>query len=465
MKKDNLYRIYTALFMGVCLVPAICTPFVKGDASKEKRELAKFPSFTKEGKLNTDFFDEFETYFSENFAFRQQLVNADSRVKSTLVKTSANNDVIVGKDGWLYYSETLDDFRRTDTLSQTNINSISYNMQVIEDYCSSRGADFLFFSTPNKNTLYPENMPYNYIQTDNESNLERLSEKLSGKEFFVDMKSELENLNSATALYHKTDTHWNNFGAYAAHTILMNRLGKSSCGTGNGWYTANDRLGDLAAMLYPAEDAKDMQLHNDYEFKYEYTSRFKGLDDISITTANSNAEGNLLMFRDSFGEAILPYMAEQFATAEFSRAVPYNFMNVKVGDTVVLEIVERNLGNLLDTAPVMEAPILPIKDIEAENGNPWGTTIKKRKANGMTHIYGTVPESFIRSENYTFAFEIEGTLYEAFNIFEKELLEGFEYSPYGYSFYIPESIDTASMKMIVLNENAGAVSAQFLTEG
>jgi hypothetical protein len=275
--------------MGVCLVPAICTPFVKGDASKEKRELAKFPSFTKEGKLNTDFFDEFETYFSENFAFRQQLVNADSRVKSTLVKTSANDDVIVGKDGWLYYSETLDDFRRTDTLSQTNINSIAYNMQVIEDYCSSRGADFLFFSTPNKNTLYPENMPYNYIQTDNESNLERLTEKLSGKEFFVDMKSELENLNSPTPLYHKTDTHWNNFGAYAAHTILMNRLGKSSCGTGNGWYTANDRLGDLAAMLYPAEDAKDMQLHNDYEFKYEYTSRFKGLDDISITTANSNA--------------------------------------------------------------------------------------------------------------------------------------------------------------------------------
>ena len=82
----------------------------------------------------------------------------------------------------------------------------------------------------------------------------------------------------------------------------------------------------------------------------------------------------------------------------------------------------------------------------------------------MTHIYGTVPEGFIRSENYTFAFEIEGTLYEAFNIFEKELLEGFDYSPYGYSFYIPESIDTASMKMIVLNENAGAVSAQFLTD-
>ncbi len=464
MKKDNFYRIYTAAFIGICLVPVVCTPFFKGDASKEKRELAKFPSFIHEGKINTNFFDEFESYFSENFAFRQQLVNADGRLKSALTRTSADDDVIVGKDGWLYYSETVSDFQRINTLESGEINAIANNLRIIDKYCESRGADFIFFAAPNKNTLYPENMPYNYIQADRKSNLENLTETLSADDFYMDMKSQLEALNSSTALYHKTDTHWNNFGAYAAHTMLMNKLGKGSCGTGSGWYTANDRLGDLAAMLYPAENAKDMQLHNDYEYAYTYTSRFRGLDDVSITTANSEAEGNLIMFRDSFGEAILPYMAEQFATAEFSRALPYNLTKVTEGDAVIIEIVERNLGNLLDSASIMEAPILPIKDIEAETGNPWGTTIKKRKANGMTHIYGTVPESFIRSEKYTIAFEIEGTLYEAFNIFEKELLEGFDYSPYGYSFYIPESVNNENMTMYVLNENAGAVYATFLTE-
>ncbi|MBR6647047.1 MAG: hypothetical protein IKL09_05970, partial [Clostridia bacterium] len=85
MKKDNFYRIYSALFLTVCLVPAVCTPFFKGDASKEKRESAKLPSFLNEGKINTAFFKEFENYFSENFAFRQQLVTADGRLKSALM--------------------------------------------------------------------------------------------------------------------------------------------------------------------------------------------------------------------------------------------------------------------------------------------------------------------------------------------------------------------------------------------
>ncbi len=461
MKKDNFYRIYTAAFIGVCLVPAVCTPFFKGDASKEKRELAKFPSFIHEGKINTNFFDEFESYFSENFAFRQQLVNADGRLKSALTRTSADDDVIVGKDGWLYYSETVSDFQRINTLESGEINGIANNLRIIDKYCESRGADFIFFVALNKNTLYPENMPYNYIQADRKSNLENLTETLSADDFYMDMKSQLEALNSSTALYHKTDTHWNNFGAYAAHTMLMNKLGKGSCGTGNGWYTANDRLGDLAAMLYPAEDAKDMQLHNDYEYEYTYTSRFRGLDDVTIATANSSADGNLLMFRDSFGEAILPYMAEQFATAEFSRAVPYNLTKVTGGDAVIIELVERNLGNLIKSAPVMEAPIAGILDIEAENGDSSDTVLKKAENSGMTHIYGILPECFFKGDKYRIIIEAEETSYEAFNCFEDNLLTDYEYSPYGFSLYLPKEINTDNIKITVLNDNEGAVYAEY----
>ncbi len=460
MKKNNFYRIYTAAFMGICLVPAVLTPFMKGDASKEKRQLAEFPSVkTEEGKLNFEFFDEFESYFSEHFAFRQQLVTADGRLKSALTHTSADSDVIVGKGGWLYYGETINDFLRIDTLSNAEINNIANNLRIIGDYCSEKNADFIFFAAPNKNTIYPENMPYNYVPSNNESNLERLTAKLSGEDFYFDMKSALLGLESPTALYHKTDTHWNNFGAYAAHTMLMNKLNKGSCGTGNGWYIEYDRLGDLAAMLYPAEDAKDMQLHNDYEFAYEYTSRFRGLDDISISTSNPNAEGNLLMYRDSYGEAILPYMAEMFATAQFSRAVPYNLQNVSDGDSVIIELVERNLGNLLKSAPVMEAVPLGILDISAEKGDNTKAVIKTADSNGMTHIYGILPEKFFEGENYRILVEVEGTSYEAFTCFEDSLLDEYEYSPYGFSLYLPQGTNTDNIRITVLNENSRAVYA------
>lgn len=462
MKKNNFYRIYTAAFIGICLVPAVLTPFMKGDASKEKRQLAEFPSIKNdEGNLNFEFFDEFESYFSEHFAFRQQLVTADGRLKSALTKTSADNDVIVGKDGWLYYGETINDFLRIDTLSETEINNIANNLRIIGDYCDSKDADFIFFAAPNKNTIYPENMPYNYIPSDNESNLERLTAKLSGENFYFDMKSALLGLESPTALYHKTDTHWNNFGAYAAHTMLMNKLNKGSCSTGNGWYIEYDRLGDLAAMLYPAEEAKDMQLHNDYEFKYEYTSRFRGLDDISITTSNPDSQGNLLMYRDSYGEAILPYMAEMFATAEFSRAVPYNLQKVSEGDSVIIELVERNLGNLLKSAPVMEAAPLGILDISAEKVDSTDVVIKTAESNGMMHIYGILPESFFEGESQRILVEAEGTLYEAFTCFEDSLLDEYEYTPCGFSLYLPQGTNTDNIRITVLNENGRAVYADF----
>ncbi|MBO5164615.1 MAG: hypothetical protein J6B75_11075 [Ruminococcus sp.] len=465
MNKNIFYRIYAAAFIGICLVPAVLTPFVKSDSSKEKRELGKLPSVkTEKGELNFEFFDEFETYFSEHFAFRPQLVTADGRLKAALTATSPNSDVIVGKDGWLYYGEAVNDFLRTDTLSSAEIKNIANNLRIIEKYCLQRGAEFIFFSAPNKNTLYPEYMPYNYVPSDRKSNLEMLTAELADDNFFFDMKSALLNLESPTPLYHKTDTHWNNFGAYAAHTMLMNKIGKAPCGTGNGWYTAHDRLGDLAAMIYPAEDAKDMQLHNDYEFTYEYTSRFRGLDDIFITTSCGNGDGELLMYRDSYGEAILPYMAEVFESAEFSRAVPYRLSSVKKNDTVIIELVERNLRNLLNEAPIMEAPLTDVPD-KAERSDGRGAVLESYGTSGMMHIFGVLPEDCFSGDSHRIVVQLENEAFEAFNCFEPELLDEEEYSSRGFSLYIPEDKKSSTYKVTVLNSDGRAVSVQFTSIG
>ena len=110
MNKNLLYRLYTAAFIGICLVPAVCMPFFKADDSKEKRKLAEMPKIkTEDGKLNSEFFSQFDNWFSEHFAFRQQMVTADGRLRASALGTSPNEDVIVGSSGWLYYGETADD--------------------------------------------------------------------------------------------------------------------------------------------------------------------------------------------------------------------------------------------------------------------------------------------------------------------------------------------------------------------
>lgn len=455
--KKIFYRIYTAAFIGICLVPAVFTPFAKSDGSKEKRELGGMPSVkTEDGKINFNYFSEFETYFSEHFAFRQQLVNADGRMRSAILGTSPNSDVIVGKDGWLFYGETADDFLRINCLDGREISNIVHNLRLMEDHCKKIGAEFMFFSAPNKNSLYPEYMPFNYIPSDNQGNYQALTAALAGEDFYLDMKESLLSLNSSTPLYHKTDTHWNNFGAYAGHSFIMTKLGRESCPVSGEWYIKKDRLGDLAAMIYPAEEAKDDQLHNDYEFSYQYTSRFQGLDDLVITTYCESGSGDLLMYRDSYGEAILPYMAECFGTAEFSRSEAYDLSKVGKGSTVIVEIVERNLDRLQKYAPVMAAPETDIPALEIKK---CGSTaeLRTRAHRNFTHFFGVLPEDAVSGENYRVYAVSGGKAYEAFNCFEDRLLgcEG-ESSSLGFSLYIPTEEINGDIELIV--ENIGGSS-------
>ena len=61
------------------------------------------PSFKKEdGTWNQDWGTEFESYFSDHFAFRQNMADAYDTVLGATLKTSAQADVIIGKDDWLY---------------------------------------------------------------------------------------------------------------------------------------------------------------------------------------------------------------------------------------------------------------------------------------------------------------------------------------------------------------------------
>jgi hypothetical protein len=67
---------------------------------------------------------------------------------------------------------------------------------------------------------------------------------------------------------------------------------------------------------------------------------------MEIHTKNPRETGNILVFRDSFGNALYPFLAESYGGAVFSRKAPYSAaLAEKYGaDTVIIEIAERNLS-------------------------------------------------------------------------------------------------------------------------
>ncbi len=364
--KSAGYLLFIAVFFLASLAPLLCMGIDKPVEGLENRVPAPVPRFFEtspqdsasqgdKAEINADYFKELGAYFADRFAFRQQMVTADAKLNA-LLGESSKDSVIVGKDGWLYFSDTLPDYLGNDVLSDRQIHNIVTNLSLMREYASARGADFLFTVAPNKNSLYPEHMPNRYVPVTSESNLGKLVSAL-GDVPYADCYSALAS--SEETLYHATDSHWNNRGACLAYNTLLDALQKPH-ERYDGIRTHMEKCfeGDLETMLFPRAVQKREDVIYETDFHYRMTLG-KDVESIRVGTENPGQEGSLVMYRDSFGNALLPFLAESYATALFSKSVPYDcgLIDAQQADTVIVEIAERNLPELQERTPNLPAPV------------------------------------------------------------------------------------------------------------
>ena len=292
----------------------------------------------------------------ENFGFRNELINLNNEIYYNVFGQSGEDSVIAGSDGWLFYESALHDYTGSEVLSTEEIAQIAQSVKYMEDSVRAQGAEFVFVVAPNKIEIYGEYMPYYTVASKEDGNYELLMDALDKAGVtYTDLKSELlaAKEDKELSLYHRLDSHWNNIGASIAYETIMDKVEMGhTVYDGVAYDTRCDFDGDLYSMLFPMGTKKDYQHYYNVEENFYYTSRFHGADDLYISTENETGSGSVLVFRDSFGNALYPFFANDFAKADFSRALPYDVTEVEEYDVVVVEIVERNIANLLEYVPV-----------------------------------------------------------------------------------------------------------------
>lgn len=332
------------LFGGLllCLALGVSAFFFDRDEQIERSGGDELPSFT-----DSSFAGAFNERLVQQSPFRPAALKLKAEISEKIFGTSSADTVILGSDGWLYFSETTNEYIGEELLTDEEIGQIVDRLNEIYEYCKERNVNFIFTVAPNKNTLYPEHMPKRYLRQDM-NNYDRLTAALAETDIpfvdFHDLRDESDEL-----LYYKTDTHWNSRGALAAYNRLMSAL-NIECETYDGVpFVQKTHLGDLEQMLHPSSYTEETEYAVDYDFTYSYVGRFKSEEDITIRTENVNGSGSLLMFRDSFGSALLPLFAEEFKNACFSRAVPIDLsmIDTENADVVIYEIVQRNIENII----------------------------------------------------------------------------------------------------------------------
>ncbi|MCR5452101.1 MAG: hypothetical protein K6F00_05675, partial [Lachnospiraceae bacterium] len=255
---------------------------------------------------------------------------------------------------------------------------IVYNLNITERYLSADGRKFVFTIAPNKNSLYPEFMKDGFTP-EGKSNRERILPMLSDSDVnFVDLYSLFGS--DERILYHSGDSHWNNIGASMAMDAVCVALGKEHTDYSKKEYEVRcDFKGDLYKMVYPRGNTCEDEYYFKDGFSYDYVKAIKSTYDPEISTV-SDREGSVVMFRDSFGNTLLPFIANEYKNGYFSRGVPYEMYRASAldADTVIVEVVERNLRFLQQSAPIIAAKeekdfIIPSPDssyngsLEAQN--------------------------------------------------------------------------------------------------
>lgn len=377
----SLPRGAAALFLAAALVMAVL-PFAAmawapADEATANQKLAPLPALqAEEGGPNLDYLSQLGEYFDDHFGYRDGLITANARLRA-LLGTSATDQVVLGTDGWLYYGGTLPDYLGKSRLPERSLAAIAHNLVLAQDYAEGLGASFAFTIAPDKNSLWPDAMPYYYLRSTEPGNAERLKPHLQEAGVnYVDLFALFEGTLAAGEPIHylKTDSHWDNYGALLAADALMEALGREPVGAAledGRWQPG--AVGDLQAMLYPADAAREdnwfLPGYNDGgDFAgslWEYTEGAAVTDSRVRTAATGDAEGRLLMFRDSFGNALLPYGAASFGEASFTKMIPYDVGQAAAleATAVVIERAERHIDFLATDPPVFPSPTVDASSV------------------------------------------------------------------------------------------------------
>lgn len=435
---------YCLLFFCICALPgAMLFAGNTQEENTENRELAAVPSLIKEdGSFNEAWSSQVQSYVSDHFGFRSALVTADSTLKAKLLHTSAEEDVIIGKNGWLYYTPTVQDYLGNPTVSDLGIANICRNLEMMQDYAAQMNSRLLVTVVPNKSTVYPQYMPANYKPSGVDNNLTRLTQAIADAGLpYCDMAQALTASAADVQLYHKHDSHWNNTGALCGYRALLDAAGITHTTYDDlAFEESNVWEGDLQRMLFPQSTELDVQHVYPISFTYRYLGRYKDADDLNIDTMQPTGNGALLMFRDSFGEAIIPYLSEHFATAKYSRARPYPMHHLEnmQYDLVIAEIVERNISWLQKEAPKHHA--LTAAEVPAADRECDGTLYVVNDGTKYLHLYGTMEFSDAEQapRYYVTLTDAAGTstTYLAYNCYEAELLGDDEVRDNGFSLWL-----------------------------
>ena len=274
------------------------------------------------------------------------------------------------------FMQQIPDWMGTNLLSESQKERVSNAIREKVKFCEYNGIELIYMVVPNQCLLYPEIM--------DEERFPRSTADVTLYEQFAEIATAAgatvldvysvfeEHKNDEFKLYHKTDSHWTEYGAYWGYYTLMTEIAKTYPDAapleieGNmRFYTQEVEAGDMMTYfgienhLVP-ETATFMEWLIDCPNRIEFYKPNRCENENSViskarTVKNPNV-GNrnlptVMFIRDSYSFGIHSFINQSFATVYWNNTWDYQFKKSDIKkakvDYLVYLISEKNMRSIL----------------------------------------------------------------------------------------------------------------------
>ena len=334
--------LISSAFLSVCFVVILVLPVAKNllhlgpDIElQEKRSLQKYPVFKWEWKALLSYPLRFEAAFNDHFGFREILVRTQALAKFYWLHMSPSSKVVLGRDGWLYYAASINEYRGLRRLPVASIRQWRKEFVAKKTFLAARGIEYLIVVTPNKETVYPEFLPKRITQIRQRLFMDDLLKALPPDLDVLDLRAPLLRAKSVGRLYFRTDSHWNQLGAAVASDAIVERLSiwfpdlqprrnqeVFKAIRGNGGNLAEmmgleDRVREEVIVIPQEQPLTPAPLRSSVKMK-------RILSNEAVESAGGKQRRNAIVTGDSFTQTLNTFLAAHFRrTLKIRPLVPY----------------------------------------------------------------------------------------------------------------------------------------------
>lgn len=346
--KDIIYIIgflFIIFIMGILFIimPQKKVSFI------ENRNLAEKPSPSMQSLISGELFSKFDTYLSDQIPGRDTLVKYYTEINLYVLGKKKVNNVVIGKDGYLLGFKPFKEFNAEEqNKEKIDITNMVSNLSELNKYIESYGGKFYFIGIPHQKSYNRDKFPKYFYNGADRLNFRRklMFSELNKKNICnIDIYKTFKN-SKEEDIYFKTDHHYNFKGAYLVYQAVMSEISSlgdikiSNILEKNDFivktldnpfvgslnkqlyelYSTNEKLeigyvkNEISFQKYDngSEDNRLYYTPKDNKTSINYGVYMGGDNEETVIKTNRDKLDNVLIFGDSYTNAVEPLIAQNF---------------------------------------------------------------------------------------------------------------------------------------------------------